>query len=80
MHKKAHVIHPSDNVAVAVAPLRAGETVEIGEGERNQQVEVSGDIPFGHKFALLDISPGDPVIKYGTSRRATTCTCTTLRA
>lgn len=52
-------IHERDNVAVALAPLRAGEQI-LG-------VAVAEDIPAGHKFALGPIAEGVSVIKYGLS-------------
>ena len=55
-------IHPADNVAVALSPLRKGDAVDA-EGKRFVLAE---DIPQGHKFALVDIPAGSPVIKYGS--------------
>jgi altronate hydrolase len=54
-------IHPTDNVVVAVQPLRAG-TVLHEEGAR---VELGEDVPAGHKIAIRALEPGDPVVKYG---------------
>lgn len=54
-------IHPSDNVAVAVAALDGGTAVEV-EGER---FELQDPVPAGHKIALRDLASGDAVIKYG---------------
>ena len=50
-----------DMVAVALKPLKAGETVSYGGGE----VTLKDDLPMGHKAALRDIRKGEPVIKYG---------------
>ena len=50
-------IHPQDNVAVALIPLSAGEEA-LGVCLRN-------DIPAGHKFALVDLQKGQPILKYG---------------
>lgn len=55
--KKWLVIHPSDTVAVALAPLKSG-TEAAG-------VRLWEDIPQGHKFARADIPAGDLVVKYG---------------
>ena len=49
-------IAPRDNVAVALEPLKAGET--------HQGVVLIEDIPAGHKFALCDIPEGSNIIKY----------------
>lgn len=54
-------IHPSDSVAVALAPLAAGTTIRL-EGT---EVTLLEDIPQGHKFALIDIPAKKPIIKYG---------------
>jgi altronate hydrolase len=53
-------IHPSDNVAVAVDALRAGDRFTLGN-----TYETTGEVPAGHKIALVRIAAGDPVIKYG---------------
>ncbi len=49
-------IHPSDNVAVALEDLKAGENVSVVLAE---------DVGRGHKFALRDIASGENVVKYG---------------
>ena len=54
-------ITPKDTVAVALAPLRAGEAASFGTGE----VTPLSDIPMGHKVALRDIAAGEAVVKYG---------------
>ncbi len=54
-------INPADNVAVAINPLTAGTTVNVGGDE----ITLIADIPAGHKFALRDIADGENVIKYG---------------
>ena len=48
-------------VAVALTPLKAGETVDYGAGS----VTPTEDITMGHKVALRDIAAGEKVIKYG---------------
>ena len=50
-------INPSDNVAVALTDLRAGEAV-CG-------VILKTDVPRGHKIVLTDLGAGENVIKYG---------------
>ena len=54
-------IHPDDNVAVALEPLKAGDVVETSAGA----VTLRQDIPQGHKLALTDIPAGATVVKYG---------------
>ena len=50
-----------DMVAVALKPLKAGETVSYGAGE----ITLKDDLPMGHKAALRKIRKGEAVIKYG---------------
>lgn len=54
-------INPRDNVAVALHPVAAGETLLVGGGA----VTAAEDIPQGHKIALAGIAEGQPVVKYG---------------
>jgi Altronate dehydratase len=54
-------IHGDDNVAVAIHPLTAGETVEVA----GARVVLRSDVPAGHKFALRHLEQGEPVVKYG---------------
>ena len=54
-------IHQDDTVAVALKPIEAGRTIQIGD----ITVITTEDIPQGHKFALKDMAAGDKVIKYG---------------
>lgn len=57
------VCHPEDSVATAVRDLAQGERVPLPGG--GEPIELRGPVPFGHKFALRDIVPGEEVIKYG---------------
>ncbi len=59
--KKYIIIDPLDNVATAIADLRAGENLSTEVGE----IILKYDIQFGHKFALQDIFEGEYIIKYG---------------
>jgi altronate hydrolase len=54
-------IHEADNVAVALAPLSAGEEVCAGDS----RVETREEIQQGHKVALASIVVGESVFKYG---------------
>ena len=51
-----------DNVAVAIHPLKAGNTYQASDGITALAFE---DIPQGHKIALKDIREGESIIKYG---------------
>lgn len=55
--KHALLLDPRDTVAVALNPIRAGDTA-CG-------TVVTESIPAGHKFAVRAISAGEPVLKYG---------------
>ena len=50
-------INAADNVAVALTDLKAGESA--------YGIELTTDVPAGHKFTLCPLSEGQDVIKYG---------------
>ncbi len=55
-------VHPLDNVIVALADLKAGETVTL-QGVNYLLVE---DIDAKHKFFMADMAAGEEVLMYGT--------------
>jgi len=60
----AIVLSEKDNVATALAEMKAGEKIAVKKGT-GKEVTILQDIPFGHKFAIRDISKGENVVKYG---------------
>ena len=56
------VIHPRDNVGVALRTLAAAEEATAKGIEGFSALE---EIPASHKIALRDISAGAEIIKYG---------------
>ena len=54
-------INQNDNGAVALRPIAAGETLQVG----GAAVTTTEEIPQGHKFALRPIQAGEEVVKYG---------------
>ncbi|HET92034.1 MAG TPA: altronate dehydratase [Chloroflexi bacterium] len=62
-------LHPADDVAVAKAPLFAGQTLVEGDLRITvcqPQMTLGGrPIPTGHKVALREIAAGAPVHRYG---------------
>jgi altronate hydrolase len=59
--KKAILIHPKDDLGVALTDLKKGEIVTIDQA----QVELKEDVRAKHKFALQDFRAGDEVHMYG---------------
>jgi len=53
-------LSPPDNVAVALRPLKAGETVMLDSVE----LTVRRSIPVGHKLAARAIEKGETIVKY----------------
>lgn len=51
---------PQDNVAVALRPLRAGETVVLD----GRTMTVDRAVAVGHKVAACDIGEGETITKY----------------
>jgi hypothetical protein len=54
-------LSPPDNVAVALRPLKAGETVTL-EG---MALTLSRNIPVGQKLAARAIEKDEKILKYG---------------
>ncbi len=61
MSQKVLKVHPTDDVIVALADLKLGETVEH-EGQPFTMVD---QVPAKHKFAAKDFAIGDPIQMYG---------------
>lgn len=65
----AIVISERDNVATALEPLEAGQTIDMS----GSQLAVIEAIPRGHKVALRAIGAGDVVVKYGSAIGHASC-------
>lgn len=70
----AIIVEDKDNVAVAVEPIKKGETVDYvrHDGEEEKLTAVD-DITIYHKVAVCDIAKGDPIIKYGETIGLAAC-------
>lgn len=67
MHKAlAHNL--GDHVAVAVAPIVAGEEITVAylDDACEQSLQARSDVPYGHKIALTALDEGVAVLEYGT--------------
>jgi len=64
---KAIVMSSEDNVATALVDIAKGSDVVLIDKKGNQlpSVRTEETIPAGNKFALAELSSGDPLIKYG---------------
>lgn len=56
------VISPNDNVATALESLSTGEVLTV----QDHRLTILEAIPRGHKVALVDITAGGAVVKYGS--------------
>ncbi len=65
MALEALLLNSKDNVATAVIQLESGQSITVKNGANNIYIDLIHAIPFGHKFALRDIEPGEKIIKYG---------------
>jgi altronate dehydratase small subunit len=65
MERKAIVLNSKDNVATALADLAAGDTIALDVDKKPVSVKLVSPIQFGHKFSLVAIKAGSPIIKYG---------------
>ena len=61
----AIVVNEKDNVATALEELPAGTRARTRRGEDILTFRIRQLIPYGHKFSLIPIEPGDKVMKYG---------------
>jgi altronate hydrolase len=63
MSEQANVlkVHPADNVLVALTNLEKG-TVVVFEG---QECQMQDNVKAKHKFATVDLAPGDSITMYG---------------
>ncbi len=59
--RRAVLLRPDDDVAVASEPIPRGTVLRAGERE----IEVREPIALGHKVAVRDVEVGEPVRKYG---------------
>ena len=55
----------TDNVAMVLRPVKAGESVRIKHGDTQVEVPALEDIALCHKIALADIGTGAAILKYG---------------
>jgi altronate hydrolase len=61
------VLNPNDEVAIALRPVTAGETVSYTRGGKEASVTVQSDIPRGHKILIRPVQAGEHVHKFGYS-------------
>lgn len=62
-------VDDKDNVATIFANnIKDQDTIEIRDKKGNKdETLVIGDVPYGHKIAVCDISVGQHIMKYGES-------------
>ncbi|MFH5184052.1 UxaA family hydrolase [Paenibacillus sp. TAB 01] len=65
MTYKSVMLHPDDNVAVALEPLSPGTRLKVSCQTFAAEVELLQPIEFGHKFAVHPIGHGEQIRKYG---------------
>ncbi|WP_213584612.1 UxaA family hydrolase [Paenibacillus sp. J2TS4] len=62
---EALMMDAKDHVATAIKDLRPGETIIYRVAGESYSLEIMEAIPFGHKVAIVLISEGTHVRKYG---------------
>ena len=58
------VLDSGDNVGIALRDIAVGE---IGVGSGGQRVAALERIDQGHKIALMDIVPGEQIVRFGVA-------------
>jgi altronate hydrolase len=61
MHRKVLQLDPRDNVLIALADLKQGDSVQFN----GSSYQLVSNVRAKHKFATTDLSVGDSVIMYG---------------
>jgi len=64
-NSRAVILHPADNVAIAIDPLSVGDA-PLG-------ITVAEGVAAGHKVASVSIAEGDAIVKFGQPIGAATC-------
>jgi altronate dehydratase small subunit len=59
------IMKPKDNVGICLAEMPAKSTINVKIEGSTKKITLTDDIPFAHKFALIDIKAGGHIIKYG---------------
>jgi len=62
MNPNVVIIHPEDNVAIALEDIAEGSAIQL---PADGKIIAQSDIPYSHKVALLDIASDANIIKYG---------------
>lgn len=67
--KRGMLIDPKDNVGIVTESVVPGDKIEIA----GRIITVLDNIGLPHKIALMDLKPGDDIIKYGMVMGYATC-------
>jgi altronate dehydratase small subunit len=65
MASKSIVMNSKDNIATTLEDLTKGEDVKVEIKGDLKNIKINDDIPFGHKFSIVEIKKGSDVVKYG---------------
>ena len=68
----ALLLSPTDSVAVATLPLKAGDQIQLPLD--NTIITISHNVLEGHRFAIREIAAGQPVLSWGYSFGRSICT------
>lgn len=61
----AMIIDTKDTVAVAIEPIKEGETVSFMVNGETKTISAAEAITIYHKIAITEMRKGEPVVKYG---------------
>ena len=59
------ILNDKDNVATAVQVLAKGQKARVRLNREEVEILMTEDIPYGHKFAVRDVTAGEDILKYG---------------
>jgi len=62
LNRNVIIIHPGDNVGIALEDIKESQAVRTSSGE---EFPALSDIPYSHKVALAAVETGGEFFKYG---------------
>ncbi len=55
----------TDNVGVVTCAMKKGDVACLRKQGETVQITLQNDVPIYHKFCIVAVKNGDPIIKYG---------------
>ena len=63
--QKFILLHPKDNTITALKDLSKGDALIIEDEGKQEEIILRDNIAYAHKAAIIHVSKGSDVVKYG---------------